>query len=65
MESSEQTLAEKFDLYGCYQCGKCTGGCPVSLKSKLNIRRLMIEGILGKKPRTHYGAGRTLGLHHV
>jgi Fe-S oxidoreductase len=48
MESSEQTFAEKFDLYGCYQCGKCTGGCPVSLKSKLNIRRLMIEGILGK-----------------
>jgi len=48
MEVSEQTFAGKFDLYGCYQCGKCTGGCPVSLKSKLNIRRLMIEGILGK-----------------
>ena len=48
MESSEQTFAQKFDLYGCHQCGKCTGGCPVSLKSKLNIRRLMIEGILGK-----------------
>lgn len=48
MEPSEQTFAQKFDLYGCYQCGKCTGGCPVSLKSKLNIRRLMIEGILGK-----------------
>ncbi|MGZ3590416.1 MAG: (Fe-S)-binding protein, partial [Thermodesulfobacteriota bacterium] len=48
MEPSEQTFAEKFELYGCFQCGKCTGGCPVSLKSKLNIRRLMIEGILGK-----------------
>jgi Fe-S oxidoreductase len=48
MELAEQTFAKKFDLYGCYQCGKCTGGCPVSLKSKLNIRRLMIEGILGK-----------------
>ena len=48
MASLEQTFAEKFELYGCYQCGKCTGGCPVSLKSKLNIRRLMIEGILGK-----------------
>lgn len=44
----EITFAQKFDLYGCYQCGKCTGGCPVSLKSNLNIRRLMIEGILGK-----------------
>lgn len=49
METSEQTFAQKFELYGCYQCGKCTGGCPVSLKSKLNIRRLMIEGILGRQ----------------
>ena len=48
MESSQETIAQKFDLYGCFQCGKCTGGCPVSLKSKLNIRRLMIEGILGR-----------------
>jgi Fe-S oxidoreductase len=48
MDSSQETLAQKFDLYGCFQCGKCTGGCPVSLKSKLNIRRLMIEGILGR-----------------
>jgi Fe-S oxidoreductase len=48
VESPEQTIAQKFDLYGCFQCGKCTGGCPVSLKSKLNIRRLMIEGILGR-----------------
>ena len=48
MESTEQSFAEKFDLYGCYQCGKCTGGCPVSLKSKLNIRRLIIEAILGR-----------------
>lgn len=46
MEFSELPLAKKFDLYGCFQCGKCTGGCPVSIKSKLNIRRLMIEGIL-------------------
>ena len=48
MEASEQTMAQQLDLYGCYQCGKCTGGCPVSLKSRLNIRRLMIEGILGR-----------------
>lgn len=48
--STEGTFAEKYDLYGCFQCGKCTGGCPVSLKSKLNIRRLMLEGILGKTP---------------
>jgi Fe-S oxidoreductase len=48
MDSSREVLAQKFELYGCYQCGKCTGGCPVSLKSRLNIRRLMMEGILEK-----------------
>src|SRR4030043_811526 len=48
MEASEQTMAQQLDLYGCFQCGKCTGGCPVSLKSRLNIRRLMLEGILEK-----------------
>src|SRR4030042_5149687 len=48
MASQETAMAQQLDLYGCYQCGKCTGGCPVSLKSRLNIRRLMIEGILGR-----------------
>ena len=48
MASQETVMADQFDLFGCYQCGKCTGGCPVSLKSRLNIRRLMIEGILGR-----------------
>lgn len=50
MELSQQKIAERFELFGCFQCGKCTGGCPVSLKSKLNIRRLMIEGILERIP---------------
>ena len=48
MPQSEDVFAQKFDLYGCYQCGKCTGGCPVSPKSKLNIRRLILERILDK-----------------
>jgi len=48
MAQAEEVFAQKFDLYGCYQCGKCTGGCPVSLRSKLNIRRLVLEGILEK-----------------
>lgn len=46
MEAQKEELRQKFELYGCFQCGKCTGGCPVSLKSKLNIRRLMIEVLL-------------------
>ncbi len=48
MEPNKITFAQQYDLYGCYQCGKCTGGCPVAMKSRLNIRRLMIEGVLGR-----------------
>ncbi len=46
MNGEKDALLQKYDLYGCFQCGKCTGGCPVSLKSDLNIRRLMIEVVL-------------------
>ena len=42
-----QQLAHKYDLYGCVQCGKCTGSCPVSLKSDLQIRRLVYDAIKG------------------
>lgn len=41
MEASEESFVQKYDLWGCIQCGKCTGGCPVSLKSPLNMRRLV------------------------
>jgi Fe-S oxidoreductase len=40
------SLYEKYELFGCIQCGKCTGGCPVSLNSPLNIRRLMQEALV-------------------
>jgi len=40
-------LAHKYDLYGCVQCGKCTASCPVSLKSDLQIRRLVYDAIRG------------------
>jgi Fe-S oxidoreductase len=42
----EQTIAEKYDLWGCIQCGKCTGGCPMSLKTALNVRRLIYEALV-------------------
>lgn len=41
-----ESLYEKYELFGCIQCGKCTGGCPVSLNSPLNIRRLMHEALV-------------------
>jgi Fe-S oxidoreductase len=41
-----EELIEKYDLWMCIQCGKCTGGCPISMKSTLNIRKLVYETIL-------------------
>lgn len=38
-----QEFARKYELYQCVQCGKCTGCCPVSLKSPLHTRRLVYE----------------------
>ncbi|MGD2104572.1 MAG: (Fe-S)-binding protein [Anaerolineae bacterium] len=34
-------MAEQLELFGCIQCGKCTGGCPVARKTVLNIRTLI------------------------
>ncbi|OGO14484.1 MAG: hypothetical protein A2Z02_07510, partial [Chloroflexi bacterium RBG_16_48_7] len=52
MNEKGTTLVDKYELYGCMQCGKCTAGCPVSSKSTLNIRRLIREITLGEKPAT-------------
>ena len=43
MNSEKATLTQKFNLQSCYQCGACTGSCPVARKSKLNIRRLVCQ----------------------
>jgi Fe-S oxidoreductase len=40
------TPEQKTRLFGCFQCGTCSGGCPMARKSKLNIRRLVSEFIL-------------------
>ncbi len=36
-----EAMAEKLELFGCIQCGKCTGGCPVARKTVLNIRSMI------------------------
>ena len=41
-------LCKELELYECIQCGKCTGGCPVSIRSHLNPRRLIYEALLGE-----------------
>jgi Fe-S oxidoreductase len=34
------------ELFGCIQCGKCTGGCPVARKTVLNIRSLIYNTLV-------------------
>ncbi|UCH57578.1 MAG: (Fe-S)-binding protein [Candidatus Bathyarchaeota archaeon] len=43
MEASAQDFIGEYKLLECIQCGVCTGGCPVSMKSGLNIRMMMRE----------------------
>ncbi|TET79284.1 MAG: (Fe-S)-binding protein [Candidatus Cloacimonadota bacterium] len=38
-------------LLGCIQCGKCTGGCPVSTRSTLNIRKLIYRSLIKIKDK--------------
>ena len=46
MLEEAQTLIRDLALLGCIQCGRCTGGCPVSLKTVLNVRRLIYDVLL-------------------
>ncbi len=38
---TKQSLAERYELPACIQCGRCSAGCPVSLTGALNIRQLI------------------------
>ena len=42
-------LCNELDLYNCIQCGRCTGGCPVSIRSNLNPRKLIYEALLNTR----------------
>ncbi len=48
LQIDSRQFAREHDLYACIQCGKCTGGCPMALKTKLNPRmiiyRLLVAG---------------------
>ena len=39
-------LCKELELYECIQCGKCTGGCPVSIRTDLNPRKIIYEALL-------------------
>lgn len=51
-------FAQRFELYACLQCGKCTGGCPVALRTPLNVRMLMREALI-------YGVDALLGRPEI
>ncbi|HIQ00536.1 MAG TPA: 4Fe-4S dicluster domain-containing protein, partial [Anaerolineales bacterium] len=54
MQTDVQELAKELglglDLFGCIQCGKCTGGCPVSITTALNVRFLVYEALVDVLP---------------
>jgi Fe-S oxidoreductase len=45
MNTELQSFIEKYDLLGCIQCGRCTGGCPVTVRTNLNVRRFVYDSI--------------------
>lgn len=42
-------LCKELDLYSCIQCGKCSGGCPVSIRSNLSPRKLIYQALMGER----------------
>jgi Fe-S oxidoreductase len=49
------SLKEKYELLGCIQCGRCTAGCPVSMRTHLNVRRIVYDGLLEVGPKDAKG----------
>ena len=43
MCAEELDFITKYDLLGCIQCGRCTGGCPVALRTPLRVRCFMYD----------------------
>ena len=42
-------FVKQYDLLGCIQCGRCSAGCPISLSSSLNIRRIIYQALVRDK----------------
>jgi len=45
MSIEHGVFVEKYDLLGCIQCGRCTGGCPVTARTPLNVRRFVYDAV--------------------
>ena len=46
MKVDTRDFVQEYTLLECIQCGRCTGGCPVSMKTALNIRGIIYEALI-------------------
>jgi Fe-S oxidoreductase len=46
MQVNTRDFVQEFTLLECIQCGRCTGGCPVSMKTALNIRGIIYQTLI-------------------
>jgi Fe-S oxidoreductase len=46
MKVDTREFVQEYTLLECIQCGRCTGGCPVSMKTALNIRSIIYEALI-------------------
>jgi Fe-S oxidoreductase len=46
MRVNTRDFVQEYTLLECIQCGRCTGGCPVSMKTALNIRSIIYEALI-------------------
>ncbi len=56
-----KALVEKYGLFACIQCGRCSSGCPVSLNSAFNIRRLVRELVVREDQKSVSESSRLWG----
>jgi Fe-S oxidoreductase len=46
LQIESRQFAQEYKLFACIQCGKCTGGCPMAAKTKLNPRNLIYRVLI-------------------
>jgi Fe-S oxidoreductase len=46
LQIESRQFAKEHGLFACIQCGKCTGGCPMAIKTRLNPRNLIYRVLI-------------------
>lgn len=46
LQIKSRQFSQEHGLFACIQCGKCTGGCPMTIKTRLNPRSLIYALLL-------------------